>query len=590
MHKPALTAALFALTAGVLVAPPAAAADLPAPTVNITAGQTLSEVEPLLVTGLDASALSVLVTYAGQQLAPLPVVGNPDDGFTATGEIDTWGLAGNNKSLVVVQCVDAEATDCGASDPISTKVDNPNPTHDLSRPGTEFKDPFDLTVHLAYTSGTPRIRLTTDGGAPAYVDPEDVTPVNTDALAEGPHQIAIAVCAADDSPCTSGETVSFDVIRSVHGAFSVSAPAFSPNGAGLPDTIDFEYTRSDPWDSAMVEVRAAGTAPVLFHAAVPIPEAPATDGSFTYDGKDDLAAFLPDGDYTATLSVSRTLDSGDTASSTLPPGAFTVDSTALAPVTLTPSFTTFYPYVDGYRDATKLSYTSREPYSRVDFVVRNAADTVVRTKLISVATDASWNGRDDAGVRVPEGSYTVVLRVIDALGNIGFSPPATVRVNDAKLVTITRDITVTPKASRVGGQVGACSALRTPSVHGWAGSTSYLSNTKCRRTFKASIAWTHNRVHLPSAVKYRWVRLGWFGGPTRAASHNRASAALYAPDYSTPQGWFRSLDYLAGQYLPTVPASQVLNDGYVHWGFQTGSGNRYDVKSFTITYRADVLR
>jgi hypothetical protein len=26
------------------------------------------------------------------------------------------------------------------------------------------------------------------------------------------------------------------------------------------------------------------------------------------------------------------------------------------------------------------------------------------------------------------------------------------------------------------------------------------------------------------------------------------------------------------------------------WGFQADRGNRYDVKSFTLTYRADVLR
>jgi hypothetical protein len=165
-----------------------------------------------------------------------------------------------------------------------------------------------------------------------------------------------------------------------------------------------------------------------------------------------------------------------------------------------------------------------------------------------------------------------------------------VNVNDAKVVTVTRAVTVTPSGSRIGGRVGACSTRRTPSLHGWAGSTSYLSNNRCRTTFDASIVWTVNRVRLASAVKYRWVRLGWYGGPTTASTHDRASAAVYGVDNGTPQGWFNSLDFMAGQYLPSLPASQVVKDRYVSWGFQTDRGNRYDVKSFTITYRSDVLR
>jgi len=39
-----------------------------------------------------------------------------------------------------------------------------------------------------------------------------------------------------------------------------------------------------------------------------------------------------------------------------------------------------------------------------------------------------------------------------------------------------------------------------------------------------------------------------------------------------------------------VTASRVLNDGYFHWSFQTDRGNRYDMKSFTITYQVGVLR
>jgi hypothetical protein len=44
--------------------------------------------------------------------------------------------------------------------------------------GNLFSETFDLTVHLAQTTGSPRIQLTTDGGTPGYVAPEAVTAVD----------------------------------------------------------------------------------------------------------------------------------------------------------------------------------------------------------------------------------------------------------------------------------------------------------------------------------------------------------------------------------------------------------------------------
>ena len=594
MTKSALAAALLALIGTALVATPAAAADLPAilrASVSIpeeVGADEIGQLQAVTVTDLAPDAESVRVTLAGTALAPLDAVEDPEGVVTATGTIDTWGFAGNNRSLVLAQCVDEAATDCGDPLTITTRIDNPVPTHDLNPPGTEFSDDFDVTTHLAVTTGLPRLRLTTDGQAPVFVDPEAVLPVDTDALTEGAHQVAVAVCAADEAPCVAVPPVAFDVVRSVAGSFSLSASVFSPNDDGKFDTVNINYTQVDVWDSASVEVRNAADE-VVFSSAVPLPVAPSTNGTFLYDGKDSLGVVLPDGSYTARLSVSRTLDSGDTASSTYAPKSFTVDTTAQAPPTLTATPGTFYPYVDGYRDTTKLSYTGQEPYSRVDLFVRNAANATVRAKQILVPADASWNGRNNVGSRVPAGVYNVFVRVIDSVGNLSYSPTASVTVSDKKLLTITRAVTVTPKASIVTGVTGACSTRRTPSLHGWAGSTGYLSNTRCRTTFAASRVWTHNQVHLPSAVTYHWVRLGWYGGPTKAATRDRAIATLYGTD-NTAQGWFSSVDYMAAQYIPSVKGSRVVKAGDVSWGFQTDRGNRYDVKSFTITYRADVLR
>jgi len=422
-----------------------------------------------------------------------------------------------------------------------------------------------------------------------FVDPETVTPVDTGALSEGAHLIAIAVCSADELRCTAGTAAPFDVVRSVGGSFSLSAPALSPNGDGQFDTIDIDYTQVDVWDSASVQVRNA-TDVVVFSSAVQLPVAPSNDGSFQYDGKTGLGVVLPDGTYTATVSASRTLDSGDAGSSTYAPKSFIVDNTALAPPTLASQWPTIYPYKDYYRDGTKVTYVGLEPYSRRDLKVRNAAGKLVRSKLILKPADATWDGRRKDGSRVPEGKYSIRVRVVDQLGNVGLSPMAVVRVDNARVVWFPRSLTVTPKASRVSEDVGDCSTLRTPSSHGWAGSTSYLSNKRCNEGYDESVVWTLHKVQLQRAATYRKVRLGWYGGPTRAATHDVARATLYDTG-NNALGWFGTVDYMASQYInQAYGGSKVVKDGYVQWGFQADSGNRYDVKSFTLTYEVGVLR
>jgi hypothetical protein len=591
MTRSALAGVLLALLGAALVAPPAAVAEAPplaAPVVTIEGGDsTVSELQQVTVTGLEAAAVSVRLEYDG-----LPAqVATVDNGAVPPFDIETWGLSSPpDRNLVVSQCREPLGLMCGDTTTVVTTVSNPSPTDQLSRSGTEFSQPFDLTVHLAHTTGAPRIQLSTDGGAAEYVDPEAATTIPVGALSAGPHSIEIAVCSSDQTRCTATlRTVSFGVVKTVPGTFSVSAPAFSPNGDGKFDTISFNYTQQVVWESAVVEVLNAADVSV-YSGPVPLPQAPSNAGTFPYNGKDGLGVVLPDGVYTAELTVSRTLDSNDPVSSTYTQ-SFTVDNTAHAPVTLKPSFTTFYPYDDGYRDAVKFAYAGLEPYSRVDLMVWNSANppVLVRLKQLFVVADRSWNGRDDDGARVPAGSYTVRVRVVDNLGNVAFSPIATVTVSDKRLVTVTKAVTVTPKASMVKGVTGSCSARRTPSSHGWAGSTGYLSNTRCRTTFKASIVWTLNKTKLASAVTYHWVRLGWYGGPTKAATHDHAIASFYRTD-GTAVGWYSSVDVMTAQYIPSAKGSAVVKGGYVLWGFQADRGNRYDVKSFTLTYRADVLR
>jgi len=583
MSRSALVGALLALLGTALVVPPAAAE--PPPLVVAFGGgdSTLSEVEPFTVSNISESASYIGVTYAGRQLTALKV-----EGAAAAGQLETWGLAGSN-DLVLAECTDAEATECGESLTLATTVTNPDPTYDLSRPGTEFSLPFDYTVHLAHTSGSPSIRATSPDAAPQFVDLEVPLPVDTAALSEGPHQIALEVCSEDHLRCSPAQPVTFTVVRTVPGKFSVAAAAFSPNGDGLFDRLRFTYSQGVPWDSAEIVIRNAAAAEV-FHSSVPLPQAPSNDGFFSFNGKATGGGVLPDGSYTAVLTATRVLASGDPVAWAYAAKTFKVDTKAQAPATLTPSFPTFYPYVDGYRDAVRFAYAGAESYARIDLKVRNAAGTLVRSKRVLSSADATWNGKRTNGTRAPEGRYSARLRVVDRLGNVGLSPTTSVTLRDARIVWFPRSLTVTPESSRVDGQTGACSTRRAPSLHGWTGSTGYLSNTTCQSGFEASTVWTLHRVQLQKAPTYRRVRLGWYGGPTRAATHDRASASIYDVR-GISVGWVSTLDYLASQYITqSFRGSRVVDKGHVEFGFQTDSGNRYDVKSFTVAYEVGLLR
>jgi hypothetical protein len=202
---------------------------------------------------------------------------------------------------------------------------------------------------------------------------------------------------------------------------------------------------------------------------------------------------------------------------------------------------------------------------------------------------AVWDGRNDEGDLVSAGAYSIRLRGRDLAGNQAWSDAVALTVSRKMLVSRTRSVNVTPKAARVsGGDIGRCSAWRVPSLHKWVGSASYLSNVKCQSTYARSVVWTVQRIKLPAALKYRKVQLSWYGGPTYSWTGDTALATVYDEDGHAVQ-WFSSVDYLTAQHLPWYPAAGIVKDGKVGWGFSASDGNRYDVKKFTITYRADVL-
>ena len=576
-----------ALVGALLNAPAAHAVPFDAPTINLADGDPVSQLQPVELTGIDNQVGSVRVAF-GPFTEELLVV----EAHQASTSFETWGLEGS-QSLTVTQCEDAEGLTCDAPIQVSVTVDNPGPTYTPSRAGSQRTHDFDVTLGLdgAVTSGTPQLAAAVDDDVPALVEPGQALSVDVDALSEGAHAVHAAVCSADGLRCTTPTTDAFEVVRTVAATFSLDPPVFSPNGDGRSDTLDLTYGLVDPWEEGVIRIRPApGVGDPLRVIEVDPPASPATEASVSFDGRDDLAAALPAGDYVATLAVARVLDEQLIFTPYSLPFSIDLSAEPVADVAL--SVPTLYPSPDGYRDTVGVSWTAGEEYTRVDVEVRRTGGSVVRL-LGDVAGGVVWDGRNNKGNVVAEGSYELRVRAQDVAGNRAWSPAVPITVSDKVVATRTRSVTVSATASRMTdrGGTGDCSRLRIPSWHGWSGSISYLSNTRCDGDFEASRVWTVHLLKLPAAVAYRKVRLGWYGGPTRAQTLDVARATLYKQDGLTAYwpAWVYSVNYLTGQHLPWVPAGQVMNGRQVKWAFGADSGNRYDVKNFTITYRADVL-
>ncbi len=287
-----------------------------------------------------------------------------------------------------------------------------------------------------------------------------------------------------------------------------------------------------------------------------------------------------------------------------PAGAAIADPPGTAStVTITGvSSPTFFPVDDGYQDLTRVAYDSDVPGVDLVVTVTDSDDHEVRTDTGSV--DASghgswaWDGRDDASLLQPAGDYTVT--VSDASDTTS-SDSTTVTLDRARLVTRTFRKEVKATRSTIDRQVGRCSTLRRPAARGWSGSLGYYANTRCRHSGRPSVVATVNGVLVPQALRdpdygsfYRGVVVKTYAGAAR--NRGRSKAVLQYWNRRDDQ-WFAiermpsALGTHAGRRAPSAPMI-FANHGnpYLLWSLFTANGNRYDVKSFTVVLKYQVLQ
>jgi flagellar hook assembly protein FlgD/outer membrane protein OmpA-like peptidoglycan-associated protein len=184
---------------------------------------------------------------------------------------------------------------------------------------------------------------------------------------------------------------------------------FSPNGDGVKDSIKIIPTLKVATDVDTYEIRvknAQGSAIRRFNGTNSAPPETA------WNGRDDSGAKAPDGQYTAELDVLYKNGNRPVART----NPFFIDTVSPA-ITVSTDFLLFAPTEDSALQTIAVHQTSSDE-DQWDGQIQTAAGMAVRAYVWHGKTvDVSWDGRDDTGNLVPDGTYRYTVSAADKAGN-----------------------------------------------------------------------------------------------------------------------------------------------------------------------------
>jgi flagellar hook assembly protein FlgD len=188
-----------------------------------------------------------------------------------------------------------------------------------------------------------------------------------------------------------------------------SATVFTPNGDGVSDTLGLSFQTNKEtfvdWD-----VKNAAGAVVRTFSSWSL----GGRGTAVWNGKDNGGSFVPDGAYTVTATPSSRAGNVGDSSSMLVRVLTTMSRPQASP-------SLFYAAdADGLAPNTNLSVNLTQP-ATFSWSIVDKNNNVVRTNMVSVPTDAGnvtwrWDGKNDAGAFVPDGTYYSVMTAATAAG------------------------------------------------------------------------------------------------------------------------------------------------------------------------------
>ncbi|MDR3248575.1 MAG: gliding motility-associated C-terminal domain-containing protein, partial [Treponema sp.] len=191
--------------------------------------------------------------------------------------------------------------------------------------------------------------------------------------------------------------------------------AFSPNNNGVKDTITLnpQIQVREGIAGWKVDVTNSDGVPVrTFEGTTTVPAA------ISWNGRDAAGAIAPDGNYTARIDLRYVQGNQPGAVST----PFTLDTAAPKANIATP-YTLFSPNGDSARDSLPLQ-VSTEGDDEWNASITNAQGEAIRSwnwqgslPVQGAAPALNWDGKDEAGNAVPDGTYQFTLDSTDEAGN-----------------------------------------------------------------------------------------------------------------------------------------------------------------------------
>ncbi len=203
-------------------------------------------------------------------------------------------------------------------------------------------------------------------------------------------------------------------------------PLLTPNGDRVGEQLVIPYTTSE---AGYVDLRVRNASGTTVRSMTRV--APAGSGSVTWDAGNYLGTRVPDGSYTASITVR------DAAGNRGPTFATPVNVYgALAGTKASP--TIFFPQDgDALAPSSRLEFTLRSA-ATVTMTIADASGKVVYTRYDARALAAgmyafTWKGTDQAGKILPRGRYAVTVAATN--GTLGTSQKASVLLDAFRIST-----------------------------------------------------------------------------------------------------------------------------------------------------------
>ncbi len=194
---------------------------------------------------------------------------------------------------------------------------------------------------------------------------------------------------------------------------SADQRSFSPNGDGVKDQVRFTTSvlSKDKVKSFVLTVEAADNATSVSRIWK------GTNGladSYTWDGLDGAGIKVPDGRYLARLKVSY--QNGDEVEAQTP--ALVLDSIAPS-ISASAAPLLFSPNGDGRQDLVTISQSSSAEEAWLGSIIAADKGVIRSFTWKGQAPTFTWDGTDEAGNLVKDGSYSYEVASTDAAGNKG---------------------------------------------------------------------------------------------------------------------------------------------------------------------------